>query len=129
MYWVVFDGMASPSATANARQSNAPIQVVDERPGARIEHRSRLAKAHPRLRRRHGVLVDIAARAIVIDILRRPELLTEKLEAHRATLGAREVEIRSRLDHLARELCTVERQEARLVDDYAEEQFTRPPFK
>jgi hypothetical protein len=81
------------------------------------------------LRRRHGVLVDIAARAIAIDILRRPDLLVGKLEAHRATLGAREVEIRSRLDHLARDPRTVERQEARLVDAHAEEQFTRSPFE
>jgi len=65
----------------------------------------------------------------VVDTLRRPEVLTQKVEAHRAKVGTRTVEIRSQVDHLERELAKVERQEARLLDAYVDEQLQVPALK
>ncbi len=65
----------------------------------------------------------------VVEILRQPHVLAEKLEAHRTTIGARDVEIRSRGEHLARELGKVEREEARLLDAYVHEELQVPALK
>src|SRR5262249_9620680 len=57
----------------------------------------------------------------VVAILRQPTLLTEKLETHQTRLGVRDVEIRSEVAHLTRELAGVERQEERLLDAYLDD--------
>jgi uncharacterized protein involved in exopolysaccharide biosynthesis len=61
--------------------------------------------------------------------LRQPELLSEKLEVYRAQLGVREVEVRSQLEHLDRQLAELERREARLLDLYLEEGRQVPALK
>jgi len=54
----------------------------------------------------------------VVGVLRNPEILTEKAEAHQTRLGVREVELRSEAEHLIRQLADLERQEQRLLDLY-----------
>lgn len=57
----------------------------------------------------------------VVEILRHPKLLAEKLETHQTQLGVREVELRSAAEHLTRQLRDLERQEQRLLDLYLAE--------
>jgi site-specific DNA recombinase len=54
----------------------------------------------------------------VIGVLRQPALLAQQLEAHRTTLGVRDVEVRSEAAHLERQLAALDRKEARLLDLY-----------
>jgi site-specific DNA recombinase len=65
----------------------------------------------------------------VVEILRNPALLSEKLEAHTARLGAREVEVRSEVEHLRRQLGEFGRQEQRLLDLYLDEQLAGPTIR
>lgn len=57
----------------------------------------------------------------VIGVLKRPAVLSEKLETYRVRLGARDVEVRSEIERLARQLAEADRQEARLLDLYVTE--------
>jgi hypothetical protein len=62
-------------------------------------------------------------------VLKDPAVLSEKFQAHKAHLGAREVEVRSEAVHLARQLVDLERQEQRLLDFYLEEHLAVPSLK
>jgi site-specific DNA recombinase len=57
----------------------------------------------------------------VVGILRNPQLLAEKLEAHHTRLGVREVELKSEVEHLDKQVRDLERQEQRLLDLYLAE--------
>jgi site-specific DNA recombinase len=64
---------------------------------------------------------DVAERetwGTVVSMLKRPDLMVQKMEAHRVTLGARDVEVRSEAEHLAKQLAEVERQEQKALDLY-----------
>src|SRR5262249_7120548 len=65
----------------------------------------------------------------VVGVLRQPDLLWEKLEAHRVQLGIRAVETRSEIQHLAKQLDEVERQEQRLLDAFLDEQLQVPALR
>jgi len=96
----------------------------------RCAGRDRLAGAE-RCRKRPLNADDMEALVwhVVTDALRQPELLSEKMEAYRVQLGAREVEVRSELEHLDRQLTELERREARLLDLYLEEGLQVPALK
>jgi site-specific DNA recombinase len=57
----------------------------------------------------------------LVAILRDPGLLDAKLEAHRARIGAEEVEVRSAVDQLRRAISELGRKQQRLLDLYLEE--------
>jgi site-specific DNA recombinase len=57
----------------------------------------------------------------VRDALRRPEILRHGVERWEARQGARDVEIRSRVEVLARKVRTIETKERRLLDLYLED--------
>jgi site-specific DNA recombinase len=62
----------------------------------------------------------------VVGILRNPQVLDEKVAAHRARLEDRAVEARSGLDVLIRERADLARQERRLLDLYLQESLPLP---
>ena len=57
----------------------------------------------------------------VVGVLRKPKILEEKIRDHQTRLGVREVELRSEVEHLGRQLADLERQEERLLDLYLTE--------
>jgi site-specific DNA recombinase len=65
----------------------------------------------------------------VTGILRDPDLLESKLEAYRAKVGVRDVEIRSASAHVARQIATLDRQERKLLDLYLEEEVASPAVR
>jgi site-specific DNA recombinase len=65
----------------------------------------------------------------IVGALRQPALLEAKLESNLATLGARDVEVRSRVEHLGRQLADLERREAKLLDLYLEDGIEAPTLR
>jgi len=65
----------------------------------------------------------------VVGILRNPQVLAEKVAAHRARLEDRAVEARSGLDVLIRERADLDRQERRLLDLYLQESLSLPSVR
>ncbi len=61
----------------------------------------------------------------VVNILKQPGFLEEKIGAYRKALGVREVEIASEAEYLARQLGDIERQGERLLDLYLNDRFPR----
>jgi hypothetical protein len=53
----------------------------------------------------------------------------DKLEAHRVRAGAQDIEVRSEVEHLTRQLAEVERREARLLDLYLEDDLQVPALR
>jgi site-specific DNA recombinase len=64
---------------------------------------------------------------VVTGILRNPDLLERKVEAHRTKLGVREVETRSELEHVERQIIDLARQERKLVDLFLGEEGMPAP--
>jgi site-specific DNA recombinase len=67
---------------------------------------------------------DIAEASVwgaMTDVLRDPATLLRKLEGYATRQGVRDVELRSGVEHLRRQLAEAERQERRLLDLYLEE--------
>jgi hypothetical protein len=54
----------------------------------------------------------------VESIVRNPAVLAERMEAYRARLGVREIEVLSEVEHLRRQLAAVRAQEQKLLDLY-----------
>jgi len=69
----------------------------------------------------HADHAEAAVWEAIAGIIRRPQILTERLRARADRLGARDVEVRSAVDHLARELTKADREEQRLLDLYLTE--------
>ncbi len=65
----------------------------------------------------------------VTGILRNPDLLESKLGAYRATVGVRDVEIRSDAAHVARQIATLDRQERKILDLYLDEEVDSPAVR
>jgi site-specific DNA recombinase len=65
----------------------------------------------------------------VVGVLRQPRVLVEKLEAYRVTLGAKEVEVRSQADHLARQIAAAERQADKLLSLYLDDTLALPGLR
>ena len=65
----------------------------------------------------------------VVGVLRNPQVLAEKVAAHRARLEDRAVEARSGLDVLIRERADLDRQERRLLDLYLQESLSLPSVR
>ena len=54
----------------------------------------------------------------IANVLKQPDVITARLEVYQVRLGARDVEVRSEIEHLTRQLAEVERQEGKLLDLY-----------
>jgi site-specific DNA recombinase len=65
----------------------------------------------------------------IVGVLRNPALLAAKLDAHKAQLGARQVEVRSEAEQLARQIGDMQRQEQRLLDLYLAERLEVPGLR
>jgi site-specific DNA recombinase len=61
----------------------------------------------------------------VAGLLRRPEVLRHAAEQYATSRGVRDVELRSRVEHLKRQLQAIERREQRLLDLYVDEQIDK----
>jgi site-specific DNA recombinase len=84
----------------------------------RCAGRDRLTADVPCRRRVDGALLEQLVWDTVADVLRRPEVVLRRLRAYQATLGAREVEVRSEAEVVRRELSAIEVQQMRLLDLY-----------
>jgi site-specific DNA recombinase len=65
----------------------------------------------------------------VTGILRNPTLLAQKIEAHRTTLGVRDVEIQSEAVYLERRLGELDRQERKLLELYLGDAMASPVLR
>ncbi len=95
----------------------------------RCAGRDRLAAARCRAQARGAEALEAFVLDTVVAVLRDPAVLTEKLEAHRARLGAHEVEVRSEIEHLARQVAEADRQEQKLLDLFLDERLDSPAVR
>jgi len=65
----------------------------------------------------------------IVRVLKQPALLMDKLAAHRSRAGAQDIEVRSEVEHLTKQLAEMERREARLLDLYLEDDLQVPALK
>jgi site-specific DNA recombinase len=65
----------------------------------------------------------------IVGVLKRPQVLSERLDAYRVRLGARDVEVRSEIEHFSRQLAQANRQESRLLDLYVAEELEVPGLR
>jgi hypothetical protein len=65
----------------------------------------------------------------ITSVLREPDVITAKLEAYQVRLGARDVEVRSEIEYLTRQLSEAERQEGKLLDLYLVADLEVPAVK
>src|SRR5207249_952333 len=64
---------------------------------------------------------EAAVWAAVTEALRRPRVLRQSAERYATARGARDVELRSRVEHVKGQLRTVEQKEQRLLELYVED--------
>ena len=96
------------------------------RPFYRCAGRDRLAgEERCRVPTMAAARIDAFVWDTIIAILKEPGLLAEKLEAHRTSLGVRQIEVVSEAEYLARRLVEVERQEERLLDAYLDDNLPK----
>ena len=91
------------------------------RPTYRCSGRDRLAEARCHVPTLSADSIEAFVWGTVVEILKRPDLLAEKLEAHRAALEVREIEVLSEVGYLRHELVAVARKEERLLDAFLDE--------
>ena len=108
---------------ARARRPNGRYYVCDWRDAA-LTARPCGGGATPRVERLEALVWNTVA-----AVLRRPEVLTARLEAYQTRLGVQDVEVQSEIVHLKAELATVGRQEGRAVELYCDEGLDAPAVR
>src|SRR5262245_42902331 len=115
----------APIAVARVTQPSLPTAGASNR----CAGRDRLAADPCRAHARSAEILETFVWDTVVAVLRDPEVLTEKLEAHRARLGAHKVEVRSEIEHLTRQMAEADRQEQKLLDLFLDEQLDSPAVR